>query len=113
MLLQKHKIFYIKSVIGEEICYLVPFTHSTGCDTTCRLLGIGKQFPLKKLKSDPYLQEQAKVFMDENMSKQAIIKAGEGVIVSLYCRLPLEGLELCRWRKFTSKTMSVSRVVSV
>jgi hypothetical protein len=24
---------------------------------------------------------QAKVFMDENMSKQAIIKAGEGVVV--------------------------------
>jgi hypothetical protein len=65
------------------------------------------------LKSDPYLQEQGKVFMAENMSKQAIIKAGEEVIVSLYDGLPLEGLDLCRWRKFTSQTMSVSRVVSV
>jgi hypothetical protein len=31
----------------------------------------------------------------------------------LYGGLPLEGLNLCRWRKFTSKIMSVSRVVSV
>ena len=47
-----HKIFYIsntKSVIGEEICYLVPFTHSTGCDTSSRLFGIGKQFPLSPI----------------------------------------------------------------
>jgi hypothetical protein len=31
----------------------------------------------------------------------------------LYDGLPLEGLDLCRWRKFTSQTMSVSRVVSI
>ena len=47
-----HKIWDIsntKSVIGEEICYLVPFIHSmTGCDTTSRLFGIGKQFAQKK-----------------------------------------------------------------
>jgi hypothetical protein len=47
-----HKIWDIsktKSVIGEEICYLVPFIHSmTGCDTS-RLFGIGKQFALKKI----------------------------------------------------------------
>jgi hypothetical protein len=39
--------------------------------------------------------------MAENMSKQATINAGEEVIISLYGGLPLEGLELCRWRKFT------------
>jgi hypothetical protein len=33
------------------------------------------------LKADLYLQEQAKVFMAENMSKQAIIKVGEEVVV--------------------------------
>ena len=94
-----------KSVIGKDMCYLVPFIFSmTGCYTIGRLFGIGKQLAL---------QEQAKVFMAENMSKQLIFKAGEEVIVSLYGGLPLEGLDLCRWRKFTSKTMSVSRVVSV
>ena len=94
-----------KSVIGKDMCYLVPFIFSmTGCYTIGRLFGIGKQLAL---------QEQAKVFMAENMSKQVIFKAGEEVIVSLYGGLPLEGLDLCRWRKFTSKTMSVSRVVSV
>jgi hypothetical protein len=72
----------------------------TGCDTTSRLFEIDKQLALKKLKSDPYLQEQA------------VIKAGEKVIVSLYGELPLEGLDLCRWRKFTPKTMSVRQPCS-
>jgi hypothetical protein len=76
----------------------------TGCYTTGMLFGIGKQLAL---------QEQAKVLMAENMSKQVIFKVGEEVIVSLYGGLPLEGLDLCRWRKFTSKTMSVSRLVSI
>ena len=51
-----HKIWDIsntKSVIGEEICYLVPFIHSmTGCDTTSRFFWNRlNNLRLKKFKS--------------------------------------------------------------
>ncbi|CAC5394802.1 unnamed protein product [Mytilus coruscus] len=48
-----HKIWDIsktKLVIGQELCYQLPFIHAmTGCDTTSRLFGIGKPFALKKI----------------------------------------------------------------
>ncbi|CAC5394797.1 unnamed protein product [Mytilus coruscus] len=47
------------------------------------------------------------------MSKEVITKAGEEAIVILYGGIPLEGLDLLRWRKFTTKTVFVHRVVSV
>ncbi|VDI27019.1 Hypothetical predicted protein [Mytilus galloprovincialis] len=112
-----HKIWDIsktKLVIGEELCHQLPFLHAmTGCDTTSRLFGIGKPYALKKIKTDMYLQTQANVFMTENMSKDVITKAGEEAMVTLYGGNPLEGLDLLRWRKFTAKTMSARRVVSV
>ena len=115
--LKAHKIWDIsktKTVLGEDLCYQLPFIHAlTGCDTTSRLFGIGKPFALKKIKSDEYLQEQAQIFMSANMTKDVIIKAGEEALVSLYGGIPLEGLDLLRWRKFTAKTMSVSRVTGV
>ncbi|CAC5398425.1 unnamed protein product [Mytilus coruscus] len=93
-----------QQVLGEHVCFQLPFAHAiTGCDTS-RLYGIGKPAILKKIKSDHHLQIQGEVFLKESMGKDDVCKAGEEALVSLYGVLPLEGLDIIRWRTFTTKT---------
>ncbi|CAC5372537.1 unnamed protein product [Mytilus coruscus] len=76
-----------------------------GCDSTSRLYGIGKGLALKKLNQE-YLKMQGKVFMNNNPIKAGIIKAGEEALACLYGGRPLEGLNILRWRKFTSRLIT-------
>ncbi|VDI51986.1 Hypothetical predicted protein [Mytilus galloprovincialis] len=99
-----------QQVLGEEVCHQLPFVHSiTGCDTTSRLHCIGKPAVFKKIKSDRHLQTQGEAFRMESMGKDDICKACEEVLVNLYGGMPLEGLDILRWRKFTTKTMALNR----
>ncbi|VDI47139.1 Hypothetical predicted protein, partial [Mytilus galloprovincialis] len=70
---------------------------------------IGKPAVLKKIKSDRHLQTQGEVFLMESMGKDDVCKAGEEALVNLYGGMPLEGLDILRWRKFTTKTMVLNR----
>uniref|UniRef100_K1QFC5 Uncharacterized protein n=1 Tax=Magallana gigas TaxID=29159 RepID=K1QFC5_MAGGI len=86
-----------KSVLGSDSCRQLLFIHAlTGCDTTSRLHGIGKPAALKKIMTDIYLKSQGAVFLQENSSKEDIIKAGEEALVNLYGGVPLEGLDILR-----------------
>lgn len=99
-----------KSVLGSDSCCQLLFIHAlTGCDTTSRLHGIGKPAALKKIKPEIYLKSQGAVFLQENSSKEDIIKAGEEALVNLYGGVLLEGLGILRWRTFATKTMSSKR----
>ncbi|CAC5372602.1 unnamed protein product [Mytilus coruscus] len=113
---KKMKIWNIqqtKEFLGEDVCNLLPFLHSlTGCDSTSRLFGIGKGLALKKLNQE-YLKMQGKVFMNNNSIKADIIKAGEEALTCLYGGLPLEGLNILRWRKFTSRVITGNTSVQV
>ena len=83
--------------------HLLPFLHSlTGCDSTSRLIGIGKGIALKRLIQE-YLKAQGQLFMNTTSSKLDVIKAGEEALTCVYGGLPLEGLDILRWRKFTAK----------
>ena len=89
---------------GETTCRLLPFVHAvTGCDTTSRLFGLGKAVALKKVATNEYFRSQGEIFMSNGRTKDDIIKAGEEAISCLYGGVPLEGLQILRWRKFTSK----------
>ena len=89
---------------GDATCHLLPFIHAmTGCDTTSRMFGIGKALALKKVLTCEYLKQQGDVFMSERSTKDEVTKAGEEAISCLYGGMPLEGLKILRWRKFTSK----------
>jgi hypothetical protein len=100
-------------MLGEDVCRVLPFVHAvTGCDSTSRIFGIGKSLALKKCINSEYFRAQGEVFNDKNSSRDAILKAGEEAISCLYGGLPLEGLQILRWRKFTSKTIC-SRAKSV
>jgi 5'-3' exonuclease len=117
MSMKNHRVWDIsktQSTLGIDGCRQLLFIHAiTGCDTTSRLHGIGKPAALKKIVNDIYLKSQGVVFLQENASKEDIIKAGEEALVNLYGGAPLEGLDILRWRKFTTKTMSVKRHVVV
>jgi hypothetical protein len=41
--------------------------------------------------------------MNTTSSKLDVIKAGEEALTCVYGGLPLEGLDILRWRKFTAK----------
>ncbi|CAC5425518.1 unnamed protein product [Mytilus coruscus] len=113
---KKMKIWNIQQTeefLGEDNCNLLPFLHSlTGCDSTSRLFGIGKGLALKKLNQE-YLKMQGKVFMNNNSINADIIKAGEEALTCLYGGLPLEGLNILRWRKFTSRVITGNISVQV
>ena len=66
---KNHKVWHInqlKSVMGPELCLLLPFVHAvSGSDTTSRLhvYGVGKGVTLPKLRSDSAFKEAAYVFI--------------------------------------------------
>ena len=48
----------LKSVMGPELCLLLPFVLAvSGSDTTSRLYGVGKGAALRKLRSDSAFKE--------------------------------------------------------
>ena len=45
-----------KTIIGQELCKILPFVHATSvCDTTSRLFGEGKGQSVKKASNDIYV----------------------------------------------------------
>ena len=111
--LRVRDILKTKVLLGPDICRLLPFIHAlTGCDTTSRIYGISKGSAIKKAKTDPQFGAQADVFLKES-SKDDIVAAGECVLVGLYGGVPLEGLDLLRFRRFANKVMSSSSYVQV
>ena len=114
--LKKIRIWDIKktkTVIGQELCKILPFVHAiSGCDTTSRLFGVGKGQNVKKASNDIYFKECADKFMNTN-SKEEACRIGEEALVGLYNGVPLEGLNLLRFRRFTFKVMTSSKFVEV
>ncbi|KAL8625951.1 hypothetical protein ACOMHN_012543 [Nucella lapillus] len=84
---RKAKLWDIKTTrakIGTETCKRLLFTHAiTGCDTTSRMMNIGKSLPVKLLRKSTLFQKIADVFMAAS-THQEIEKAGEKAVVLLY-----------------------------
>ncbi len=92
---------------------MLPFLHSlTGCDSTSRLFGIGKGIALKRLNQE-YLKAHGQLFMNTTSSKLDVIKAEEEALTRVYGGLPLKGLDILRWRKFTTKVITGNTSVHV
>ena len=102
-----------KFVLGQDLCKALPFVHAiTGCDTTSRLFGVGKGQALKKATQDLHFKECANSFSSVS-SREDIRMLGEEAIVALYGGAPREGLDLLRFRKFTSKVITNSTFVEI
>lgn len=107
-------IRWVCKSLGSEVCSLLPFLHAIGgCDTSCRLFGIGKGLPLRKIKN-PRFKQLARTFMENNPdSKKTIHQAGEEAIVCLYGGKPEEGLDALRYRKFCEKACVFASPVQI
>ena len=102
-----------RALLGEENCKLLPLSNALkGCDTTSRMFGISKSAVIKSLLKDDTLCLLSVAFLSAN-SKSAIIKAGEDLIVHVFGGVPLECLDLLRFRKFASKIMTSISCVQV
>ena len=103
---KNHKVWHIhrlKSVMGPELCLLLPFVYAvSGYDTTSRLYAVGKGATLRKLRSDSAFKEAAYVFIRQS-SLEEIVAAGEKALCCLYGGRPNEGLDLLRYRGFCEK----------
>ena len=86
----KFRIWNIKCTqenIGIDICRNILVLHAIlGCDTTSRILGLGKGMVLKKMASDNNFTTIIEVFnkLPSAVTKQDIIRAGEEAIIDMY-----------------------------
>ncbi|CAC5392563.1 unnamed protein product [Mytilus coruscus] len=83
-----------KALLGNEIVHVLPFIHAiTGCDTTSRLYGIGKNAGLKRLRENVIFRELASVFLNQDATSDGIIESGQAALVMLYGGETGESLE--------------------
>jgi len=70
----------------ETISEYILFAHAiSGCDTTSRMIGVGKHLAFKKLLGDSEFRKHAEIFRSGPYTEHdQIIEAGEKEIVSLY-----------------------------
>ena len=102
-----------KQLLGPNVCHILPFIHAlTGCDTTSRVYGLSKGAAVKMSTADEQFVQNAEMFMKVS-TKDEIIAAGESALVSLYGGIPLEDLNLLRFRKFANRVMTSSSYVQV
>ena len=103
----------LKSVLGPELCLLLPFVHAvSGSDATSRLYGVGKGAALRKLRSDSAFKEAAYVFSRQS-SLEEIVAAGEKALCCLYGGRSNEGLDVLRYRRFCEKVATSNTTVQV
>ena len=70
-----------QSHLGSDVCNYILFAHAfSGCDTTSRTFGIGKQVPLKKIQQGNNLfLSAAKTFL-QSSDHDTVAEAGEGLL---------------------------------
>ena len=84
-----------------------------GCDTTSRVLSIGKCVVLTKFQKDKSFQQDIILFLEKDISKAEIKDAGERLLLSLFGGKAKNSLEQIRLYKFHLKIASNSKVVQL
>ncbi|GFR65217.1 hypothetical protein ElyMa_005525100 [Elysia marginata] len=114
---KKHKVIDIllmKPRLGPEICNFLPFLHAiNGCDTTSRLFGVAKGFPLKKIKTNADFKAAAETFCTKGKTTADIIASGEKALVSLYGGRAGDTLDMLRYKRLWEKVVSSITTVQV
>ena len=65
-----------------DVCEGLLVVHAiSGCDTTSRIHGVGKAAVLRKYKNSKRFQKLAKLFMEEMAGKEALVEAGEKIML--------------------------------
>ena len=113
----KHRVWDLrkpKTVLGVKVIQvIILFVHAIlGCDTTSRLHGLGKASALKMVTKNEQFLRLAHLFCgDAETSKEAIVKAGEDVLVYLYNGSEQHDLNSLCYKRFCEKVKSGSKAV--
>ena len=102
-----------KTVLGVKVIQVILYVHAIlGCGTTSRLHGLGKASALKMVKkNEQFLCLAHLVCGDAETSKEAIVMAGEDVLVYLYNGSEQDNLNSVRYNRFCEKVKSGSKAV--
>ena len=104
----------LKDILGHDLCSQLLFIHAmTGCDTTSRIFGVGKNSAFQKLvKEDPVLQTCANAFTIPNQTTQIIEDLGCQVMSFLFGGKHTDSIETMRYNIFSKKVVSSSSCVT-
>ena len=104
----------LKDILGHDLCSQLLFIHAmTGCDTTSRIFGVGKNSAFQKLvKGDPVLQSCANAFTIPNQTTQIIEDLGCQVMSFLFGGKHAHSLDTMRYNIFSKKVVSSSSFVT-
>ena len=93
-----------QSHLGSDVCNYILFAHAfSGCDTTSRTFGIGKQVPLKKIQQGNNLfLSAAKTFL-QSFDHDTVAEAGEGILVRMYKGSDGDDLDQLRLLRYHDK----------
>ena len=87
-----------------QACEHLLFMHAIfGCETTCRLFGLGKGKIVVNKLSDSHFYKSAETFTKRNVSKEDVISVGDTALVLLYGGSCAEGLGSLRYKWFCDK----------
>jgi hypothetical protein len=93
---------------------MLPFIHAfTGCDTTSRIYGLSKEAVLKLFRTSSEFRRVIEIFNEAEPDKNEISTRGEQALILLNNGIPLEGLDILRFRKFTQKVCTSKTSVQV
>ncbi|KAK6186307.1 hypothetical protein SNE40_008369 [Patella caerulea] len=110
------KIYDIKSIklaLGDELCSSLLFLHAfTGCDSTSRIFGIGKQSAFQKLlRTSSPLTGLAKVFCSES-NPSDVCAAGIKTALYLFGGKDSECIKTLRYRLLSTKIVTSKTFVT-
>ena len=106
--LKERKVYNInllKETLGTDLCNELLFVHAySGCDSTSRIFGIGKESAFQKLvKSDPVMKSCASAIIPQNKSQEDISYLGKNLMVDIFGGKSNDTLSSLRHVIFTKK----------
>ena len=102
-----------KTILGVKVIQVILFVHAIlGGDTTSRLHVLGKASALKMVTKNEQFLRLARLFCGyAETSNEAIVKAGEDVLVYLYNGSERDDLNSLCYKRFCEKVKSGSKAV--
>ena len=105
-----YDIKVLKALLGTDVCTGLLFAHAfTGCDTTSRIFGVGKNSVFQKvINSDSVLYGCSNIFCSPNKDQISVESAGCKAMVSLFNGTESDSLSSL-WYTYLCKKVAAAR----
>ena len=106
-------IGHARDVMSDDSSSNTLFTHAIlGCDTTSRVLGVGKRVSLRLVQESDTFRAQASIFRKQSATKEEIAAAGEKAMIQLFKGKEADSLNDLGLKRFYSKVTD-SKMASI